>query len=63
MEKKLLITADDFGVHDSIDKGIIACIDRIDCIDVIVTHHTSEDRIKKLLKWSMILNCCSNPTF
>lgn len=47
---KLLITADDYGIFDPIDKGILHVADKIDCIDILVTHHTLEKRIKKLFK-------------
>ncbi len=50
MAKTLLITADDFGVEDVIDNGIRMCIHNIDCIDVIVTHRTSRERLKCLLE-------------
>ncbi len=50
MPKSLLITADDYGVHDSIDHGIINCIHNIDCIDIIVTHDSSQQRIQKLIE-------------
>lgn len=51
MNKKLLIVADDYGVHSIIDNGIHKCIDAgvIDCTDIIVTHKSSKSRIKKLL--------------
>ncbi|NRA12662.1 MAG: ChbG/HpnK family deacetylase [Crocinitomicaceae bacterium] len=45
-----MITADDFGVHNFIDDAIVDCIDKLDCIDAIVTHSTSDERIKNLLK-------------
>lgn len=50
--KKLLITADDYGVHPVINQGIEKCIDAgvIDCVDVIVTHHQSRKYIRRLLK-------------
>ena len=47
---KLLITADDYGIFDPIDNGILEVADKIDCIDILVTHHTLEKRVKKLFK-------------
>jgi len=49
MKKSLLITADDYGVHDTIDDGIIRCLHNIDCIDIIVTHDSSKRRIQNLI--------------
>lgn len=50
-EKALLITADDFGVHDVIDNGVYACVEAssIDCVDCIVTFPDSESRIQNLI--------------
>ncbi len=47
--KKLLITADDYGVHKTIDDGIIESIPNIDCIDIIVTHDGAKESISRLL--------------
>lgn len=48
--RKLLITADDFGVCDPIDRGIERCIDRIHCVDMLVTHQSSKERISTFVK-------------
>lgn len=47
---QLLITADDYGIFDPIDNGIERCIDKLDCIDILVTHHSAERRIKGLIR-------------
>ncbi|MEQ9188512.1 MAG: ChbG/HpnK family deacetylase [Cryomorphaceae bacterium] len=48
--RQLLVTADDYGVHDTIDNGILECLENLDCIDIIVTHASSEARIKALIQ-------------
>src|SRR3989338_513614 len=46
------ITADDFGVHDNIDRGIIACAKNgtINNIDTMVTLNDSKARIRDLMR-------------
>lgn len=52
--KRVLITADDFGICDAIDGGIYDCIeknDSLDCVDVFVNYESTE---------SMKLNASGN---
>lgn len=37
-----MITADDFGICDAIDDGIIDCIHSLDCIDIFVNYESTE---------------------
>lgn len=47
-QKNIMITADDYGVHSIINKGIEACVDAdtLDCVAMIVTHKNSEHYIR-----------------
>jgi len=52
MPKKIQITADDFGVHKTIDNGIKDCVavGMVDCVAMIVTHHSASRRIRSFIK-------------
>ena len=52
MENKVILTADDYGICNRIDNGIIKGVKakRITAVSAVVTHETSVERIKRLLK-------------
>lgn len=51
-EKKIILTADDYGACDFIDNGIKDALikGKINVVSTFVTHQSSEERIKNLLE-------------